>query len=497
MTDAGKLNTESDEKHLLASTQQRHHLSNLTIGDFELFCILVDQGGFREAARYLGLSSSAVSRRIAAIEKQLGTTLLKRSTRNIRLTDPGRRFLSESRQFAAYAQYLGSITGTSLSRTELSFSNLVKRAEAASIFARDTELDEISTSFGQSEAKIVSLVGAGGVGKTVLMRLVAAELDASRSGTCVSIDLAATSDLPQALIAICGKLQISLSETDLLAALIERLQRQARVLVLDNLEQLAGIGQLLLTLVERCSALRMLVTTRRALDVRFERVINILPLGLPSMGCATLEEAEQSPAFRLFLQRVSATLNASTRASLSSEELTVWLQAVRATDGLPLAIELVASRIKHTRLCEARTFAMLETIDENNRVHSSLLACFQSSWYLLSPPQRKLLACLAMIDDVFDIRVAVEVARNAIGIERAEAAFEALLNASLVDAHLENGVTIAYRVLIPIREVVEQLLQTETPPPAFYLELATWTNTTSESITSLRSHRKTDSQGIR
>ncbi|MGL4234027.1 MAG: LysR family transcriptional regulator [Casimicrobium sp.] len=438
-------------------------LSNVTIGDFELFCVVIDQGGFREAARYLGLSQSGVSRRIAGIEKLLNTTLLERTTRSMKLTEAGRRFLGEARQFAAYSQFLGSITGNALAPIALNLQSLLRRATALSIVHRETELAAIASWFASLETRLLTIVGTGGVGKTALMRLVQLELNAAQPNRALWLDLAHITSLRGALLAICGKLQIPLAGQDVVSALIEHLQRQGRVLALDNVEQITGLGKTLVEIIEQCPALRVIATTRNALEVRLEQVVPIEPLVLPALDCETIEVAAMAPAFQLFMRRLGGNGGNIETLVNSRRSFLGWLSMLRRTDGLPLAIELVASHMKYLPPAEALSLTLdhrvlgrqsatstSEVATDGDR-HDSLYACFRSSWFALGSRSQRYLTCLSLLKERFDIEVALELGQ-AIAIESPQAEFERLLRAYLVERLVASEDQ--YRVLVPIREFV-------------------------------------------
>lgn len=208
----------------------------------------------------------------------------------------------------------------------------VGRADAVA-----TVLDVLHTG-----ARLVTLTGPGGVGKTRLA--VEATRDLIEAGADVHfVSLGAVDDTDRALRTIVESIGARVEGRDsLVDVLADRLSEGRSALVLDNVEQLADIGMWLSELLERTAAAQILTTSRRALRVRAEREIRVDPLPLPD-PTRPLDELATQPAVQLFVDRAQAVAPAFT---LNAENVSTVAEICRSLDGLPLAIELAAARIR-------------------------------------------------------------------------------------------------------------------------------------------------------
>ena len=188
---------------------------------------------------------------------------------------------------------------------------------------------------------LVSVVGAGGIGKSLLVQhLLDARRRAHRHGVCW-VELAGVAD-PAALPAtVAEALGVRLGGGDPLAALALAVGPLELLLALDNAEHLRdGVGRLAALLIDAAPGLKLVVTSQVRLGLPAERVLRLSTLDLPSPG-ADVEQALATGAVALFLDRAQA---ADARFTLTEANLASVVSVCRAVDGLPLAIELAAAR---------------------------------------------------------------------------------------------------------------------------------------------------------
>jgi len=210
--------------------------------------------------------------------------------------------------------------------------------------------------------RLVTISGPGGVGKTSLALQVANELrDAFLDGVFF-ISLAPISDSTLILPTITRALGISESPNRLLLdSLKDVLHKKRTLLLLDNFEQIVSAAPLLTELLNACAELRMLVTSREALRLRGEHEFPLEPLKLEkytiSSADGSIGTLIQNPAIALFVQRVRAV---HPDFHLTEENAPAVTEICAHLDGLPLAIELAAARIK---LLPPKT--MLEKLQES------------------------------------------------------------------------------------------------------------------------------------
>lgn len=188
--------------------------------------------------------------------------------------------------------------------------------------------------------RLVTITGTGGVGKSRLATMVALELVAEQRGDVYFIPLTSLVD-PRLLIGtIAEHVGARLDTPAPLDSLADHLGDRRALLALDNFEHLAAAGPDLIALLDRCPALQVLVTSRHVLRLRGEHEFTLAPLAVPS---ATAPSIGRSSAVKLFVERAAA---ARPGFALTPENEQSIAELCRRLDGLPLAIELAAARLR-------------------------------------------------------------------------------------------------------------------------------------------------------
>jgi predicted ATPase len=209
------------------------------------------------------------------------------------------------------------------------------------LIGRERELAEVEALFRDDEARLVTLTGPGGTGKTRLALAVAERLAAHFPGGARFIDLSATPDSALMVPMIAEELGVPAGPS-----LVEAPARQLRplriLLVLDNFERLLPAATALADLLSAAPGLRMLVTSRARLRVRAEYEYQVPPLALPEAN-ARFDAIARSEAVQLLVQR-SRAVNRS--CALTESSAPAFAHICRRLDGLPLALELAASRMR-------------------------------------------------------------------------------------------------------------------------------------------------------
>ncbi len=199
------------------------------------------------------------------------------------------------------------------------------------------------------DVRLLTLTGPGGVGKTRLA-LAVAELTAHQFADGMRfIALASIRDPDLVVVTLAQSLDVrETGGESLTARLIAVLRNQRRLLVLDNFEQVLGAAPLVSELLSVCPHLAILVTSRARLGVSGERVYPVPPLALPEPALAgagiSLPALAPIAAVQLFLDRAQATHPAF---SLTPGNAAAVAAICQRLDGLPLAIELAAARVRH------------------------------------------------------------------------------------------------------------------------------------------------------
>ncbi|MBV9230280.1 MAG: protein kinase, partial [Chloroflexi bacterium] len=213
------------------------------------------------------------------------------------------------------------------------------------LIGREREVKALCALLQRPEVRLVTLAGTGGVGKTRLALEIGSEMRGSFADGVHFVSLAPVRD-PNLVISTITRV-LALKEVpnqSLLELLKAFLSHKSTLLLLDNFEQIIDAAPLLSDLLATCSSLKILVTSRSVLHLRGEHEFLVSPLALPDLTTLpTSEVLAQYSAVALFLQRVHATLPAFQMLpgnARSIAEVCVYL------DGLPLALELAAARMK-------------------------------------------------------------------------------------------------------------------------------------------------------
>ena len=288
-------------------------------------------------------------------------------------------------------------------------------------------------------ARLITLRGGGGCGKTRLAVRIADEVIVDYPDGVWMVELASITDgrlVPQAVAAVLG-----LRETpgrSLSDALVETLHASEALLVLDNCEHLIeAVAALVRLLLARCPRLRILTTSRRSLGIQEELVWRTPSMSTPDPDhLPPFERLDDYDAIRLFVARAAAH-----RASfaLTPHNAAAVVRICHRLDGIPLAIELAAARLRlmtADQLAERlnHLFAPFSTEGADApRRNQTLAATIAWSDQLLAEPERMLLRRLAVFAGGWTLEAAEEVCAGA-GINRAEIErlLEALVDASLV-----------------------------------------------------------------
>lgn len=312
--------------------------------------------------------------------------------------------------------------------------------------------------------RLVTLCGMGGSGKTRLALQVAFECVPEFPDGVWWVSLAshtAPSLVPRAIASIFGVMEPS--DRPLMETLSGALGSSKLLLILDNCEHLIGecarISELLLS---SCPNLKILTTSRELLGMTGETIYPVPPLSLPSD--LDPEKIDWTEAVRLFVDRASLTLPTFALTSRNREAV---VQVCRQLDGIPLAIELAAARVKVLTVDQiaSRLDDRFNFLTSGNRSalpqHQTLRALVDWSYELLTSQEQDLLRRLAVFSGGFTL----EAAQAVCGMDgdRFISVLEnlsRLIDKSLVDTDETTAETMRYRLLETIRQyALEKLKQ--------------------------------------
>jgi predicted ATPase/class 3 adenylate cyclase len=337
-------------------------------------------------------------------------------------------------------------------------------AQLATFIGRDRELAQLRALVESS--RLVTVTGAGGAGKTRLSLQVAAELlDGSGDGVWL-VELAAIADEGAVAPAIARALGTAgRPEQPVLDTLLDALAPQDILIVLDNCEHLIGAcAKIADAIVTRCPLVHLLATSREPLGIGGETIYRVPSLSLPGLGEVDSAAAESSDAVALFAARARAH-----GVSLDIDEQTAPLvvSICRRLDGMPLAIELAAARLRSLSLG-----SLHDRLDQRFRLltggsrtalprQQTLRATVEWSYSLLNGTEQLLLRRLSTFAEGFDL----DAAEGVCGFGDIEVFDVAGLLGSLVDKSLVvaepaggAGGALSYRLLETIRQFAAERL---------------------------------------
>ncbi|MBL8323533.1 MAG: NACHT domain-containing protein [Rubrivivax sp.] len=314
--------------------------------------------------------------------------------------------------------------------------------------------------------RLVTVTGPGGSGKTRLAveaahRLAAADPGPHAFDLIAFVPLAACTTQAQLLDAVIGVLQVTQGGADPLAAVVEALAGRRVLLVLDNLEQLVPAGQEPLAhWLGALPGLHVLATSRRVLALDGEVAVPADALPLPPAE-AGVAEAAANPAVALFVERARA---ARADFHLGARNAAVLAELARALEGMPLAIELAASRVRSIapaqmleRLREGTGTPQLDLLarsgprSAHDARHASMQRVIEWSWDQLAAAPAALLAALTVFPGGFTGEAAQVVAEGLFDGEREnrpQAIGAPVARASRPDATLLLDELVAHSLLV-------------------------------------------------
>ncbi len=343
---------------------------------------------------------------------------------------------------------------------------------------REREVGEIAELLQRTEVQLVTLTGPGGTGKTRLSLQAAAEVvDAFADGVWF-VELASLTDPVLVPNAIAGVLGVREGQQSLQQQLVEHLRDKQLLLVLDNFEQLlpiaaAGIGDL----IAAAPGLTVVATSRVPLRLRAEREVPVPPLDLPRRKPPpTLAQLGQYEAVRLFITRAQAVRR---DFAVTNANAPAVAEICHRLDGLPLAIELAAARVRMLP-----PHAMLSRLEQRLKVvtggardlperQQTLRGAIAWSHELLTPDEQALFRRLSVFAGGFTLEAAEAVTTDdELDLELFEG-LERLVEHSLVRQTEAEGEP-RFLMLETIREYGLEQLEARGEADAAYGRHAAW-----------------------
>lgn len=347
---------------------------------------------------------------------------------------------------------------------------------------REPEIATLLGWLGEESKRLVTLVGPGGIGKSRLAIEVARHAG-ERFDRVTFVSLAEVRDPGELLTAIARELGVRNAGD---APLSEQLgiARAGRrdLIVLDNFEQIVSAAPDVSALLTDLPGATFLVTSRLRLRVRGEQVFDVEPLGLPpEPGQVSDRALLDAPSVQLFRDRARS---ADPRFDVTDDNIEDVARICRALEGVPLAIELAAARIRAltpaamlVRLNRVLPLLVTAARDVPER-QRTIQATVEWSIDLLSPPARALFARLGVFAGSFSLDAVEAVSGGEPGAGDLLGALLELVDGSLLRQHDEHSLPL-FSMLVPVREIAAARFEAESDAAAvrrahaeFYVRLA-------------------------
>jgi predicted ATPase/DNA-binding SARP family transcriptional activator len=331
-----------------------------------------------------------------------------------------------------------------------------------SLIGREQDRREVYAAL--QTARLITLTGPGGVGKTRMAIATAEDARMQYEDGVAFVDLAAVQQGDAITPAIVSTLHIRASDLSAPEALARYLQEKRLLLILDNCEHLAGsCARLCVALLSGCPKLSLLCTSRQPLHIPGEHIRPIMPLALPpdpERGSDLDAYARRLPdygAAALLLDRVRASAPAF---RLTSRNAANVARICRCLDGLPLALELVAARFRslspHDIAVRLEAGSKVPASGESGVPrHQTLRAALDCSYELLSEPERTFLAHLGAFAGGWRLDAAEQVA----GKDEVLDLLVSLVDQSLVQMQEDEEGVVRYRMLETVRQYARDRLR--------------------------------------
>lgn len=248
--------------------------------------------------------------------------------------------------------------------------------------------------FAEGAARLLTFTGPPGVGKTWTARELIRRLVAARSWPASTVHIGGARGVSELMAATAEALGMPAGGGALAARLAGALSGEPRLLLLDRCEPLIGTPHPVARLLELAPTVRVVATSLRPLQIDGEYVVGLDPFPVPAPA-ASLEELTQSPAIRLFC-RAAAEVDGSFDAEAT--DLAAIAELCRRVHGLPLGIEIMASRVRDQSpaamveyLDSGHEFTLQHTRTSDDPRHLSLTSALQWSYTTLDPESARLL----------------------------------------------------------------------------------------------------------
>lgn len=356
------------------------------------------------------------------------------------------------------------------------------------LVGRDEELAALATLATHEDVRLLTVTGPGGVGKTRLALAMAERIREAFPGGVTFVSLAAVTDPSRVLPALARACDLADDQPPgqhIVQQLAIALSGKSRLLILDNLEQVAAAGPAIAELAGHCSNVTTVMTSRFRLQLGGEYEFPVSPLPVPEIDAAADQTAivslAENPSVALFLARAIA---ANPHFALTEANADAVARICRRLDGLPLAIELAAARsvVLSPQAILVRLTSRLHVLGDGPADAPARLRSMHDAvtWSLdlLADDALRLFDRLSIVAGPITEEIAEALAGDASGLS----AFTSLIEAGLLQrlpqtsADDDPAAPTRWRMLETVREVGRERLEEQGEIDAAYLLFHEWLN---------------------
>ena len=398
------------------------------------------------------------------------------------LTDLESRMLRRDPELASAPEHAGGKPSVRLDTKEAIRPPGNLPLAVSPLLGRDVELSQLESL--ADDTRLITIFGPGGVGKTRLaMRWAQSSArDYANGAWLCELDAIREDALTAQAVATALDVQRR-QDRSVLDSLVDVLQPRRLLIVFDNCEHLLpSVGEIIATILRDCPGVHMVATSREPIGIDGETVLPLGPLPLPAAGESDPVMAMESAAVRLFVARATAALPAFTLTRDNSEAV---VEICRRLDGLPLALELAAARVRSLApadLAEGlnERFTLLAPSPRRDPRHQTLRATVAWSYGLLGHAEKRLFDRLSVFagsfttDDVEQVCSSRAVASEAVNVVLAS-----LVDKSMVVADVGRAPT-RYSLLETLREFGREELDNDSDLTSIEGRHTTWAVQVSE-----------------
>jgi predicted ATPase/Tfp pilus assembly protein PilF len=337
--------------------------------------------------------------------------------------------------------------------------------QVTQLIGRETKIEEAKSLISQSEIRLLTFLGSGGIGKTRMAMRVGKDVIDNFADGVFYMSLETINDFDLVAFVIAQTLNIrEFDGKPPVYALIEYLKNKQMLLILDNFEHLISAADLVAELLKSSLSLKVLVTSRFPLNLTGEHQFTVPPLEFPKDHCnLEVNDAMEFSSIALFVQRAQSV---KADFTLTDNNAPIVAEICSQLDGLPLAIEIAAARIKIfspeemlPRIKQSRLNFLTSGLRDLPSRQQTVRATIAWSYDLLDATEKELFRRLAVFAGGFTLETAESVCNQKMNEGRSIInGVSSLLDKSLLQRDVKSEEDSRFKMLVTIREYGIELL---------------------------------------